>query len=100
MEWKNESRKDKLVPFLKGLKGHDFILGTVGSHCMILSGVWHGQICVFIKSSNSAFALLNLGTWVLELTSECPCLGDAHSQPQADAGHLKKQNSAFTPGEQ
>lgn len=24
MEWKNEIRKDKLVPFLKGLIGHDF----------------------------------------------------------------------------
>lgn len=39
MEWKNESRKDKLVLLLKGLTGHDFILGTMGSHCTVLSGV-------------------------------------------------------------
>lgn len=35
MEWKNESRKDKLVLLLKGLTGHDFILGTMGSHCTV-----------------------------------------------------------------
>lgn len=39
MEWKNESRKDKLVPLLEGLTGHDFILGALGRHDMFLNGV-------------------------------------------------------------
>lgn len=50
---------------------------------MVLSGVLHSRICVYKKSSN-AFIFLNLCTRVLELASECPCLGDTHSQPQTD----------------
>ena len=64
---------------------------------MFLNGVWHGQFCVCIKSNNSTFVLLNM-----ELASKCPCLGDAHWQPQADTitqTALKKENLAFTPGE-
>ena len=40
---------------------------------------------VYAKSPAIAhFSPLGLGTWVLELASLCPCLGDAHSWSQAD----------------
>lgn len=36
---KSESRKVMLGSLLKGLKGHDFIPGAMGGHCMVLREV-------------------------------------------------------------
>jgi hypothetical protein len=44
VEWKNESRKDKLVPLLEGLTGHDFILGALGRHDMF--GMTWSVLCM------------------------------------------------------